>query len=805
MLTRSCVSALLCTLAVGFIPRSAAYAYDSDPGAGHVYSLTYDWSFPASNGAEATSGSNSYLVYTPAGWTASEKLPLYVVLHGCPAVAGNSAVQTMDATRVNPIADSQHFIVAYPDNGDACWHAASPGREHTERGGGGDADIVAGITRAVISAYDVDSQRVYIIGFSSGADQASATAYAYPDLYAAAGVNSGAGPSMDTTCIGLPDQVAPYYAQSTVADMGPRARVIPFFAIGGDSDPFGEADYAGSVDPTGLHPKADGCSRLAYLEALDIDDLLVPGSNFQTSYTQTGQVTTAEDGTPEQGHTWTRMVALDRYGCEVAENWIVTGMGHTWSGGSTDPSYSSYGINDPKGPSTGAASWAFFQQFTLSGGNTACHSGSSSSPGPAPQGPPGPYTASTFASLMSVNALDVPGHADASNLEVAPVSATVDSAAGGRSPKSLADARNLAIDPSYPGVDQNPLVEARQAVPPTNTSPTHQELTSVPAAPVLNADLATADAHAQWAENSCISDGPITTAKSTLVDAQVEPDGASDGGENWQGNEVGMDDYISPSGTATSTGTIQLDPHTTDDRYSLDATATTQVSGINVSDALYIEVISPARAEVIATGIPGTAEAVLSQPVLRVEGMTLASGQTYTSSTAAGPVIEVTPGRVTASVSADGRAVKASGTLADIKFLSAGLLSALDVAIGSVAATASVPGGGVGCPAVSAAGGRRPTSATQPASISGVSVSPAGSRALQGATPVTGSKRLSSTTPSGAVGSLRGGEQVEIRASRVPSRESVLALLGETSYVAVLAAWAGVTLLGWRRARKGHP
>jgi poly(3-hydroxybutyrate) depolymerase len=71
-------------------------------------------------------------------------------------------------------------------------------------------------------------------------------------------------------------------------------------------------------------------------------------------------------------------MARGRDGCQISERWIVHGMGHHWSGGSTDPIYSdpqgpAGGFDDPKGPSASEASWRFFRNFTLTGGNTACH------------------------------------------------------------------------------------------------------------------------------------------------------------------------------------------------------------------------------------------------------------------------------------------------------------------------------------------------------------------------------------------------------------------------------------------------
>jgi poly(3-hydroxybutyrate) depolymerase len=347
---------------------------DPAGGLGHVDHHPYE----GPGGTEV----NDYLVYVPEDWQPTDRLPLFVMVHGC----GTTAYQQMQANLLNPIADRERFIVAYPDNGGQCWRAVSEdatldaaGRPNTTRGGGGDADIIAGMTRQVIDAYGVDTERVYMIGMSSGAFQTSATVASYPELYAAAGVAAGPGYGMAVTCLGYPEAVIPRYAQATVEQMGERARVVPFFTIGGDQDPLGEQPSAGVA----------GCARLAYLEWLYTNNLVQPGSapvpglgvlvpgagagdTFQhdPASTTTGQV--------EGGYAWTRHLARDRRGCQIAERWIVHGMGHYWSGGSTDPAWwdvqwnGAMGFNDPKGPSASQASWDFFKQFTLSGGNTAC-------------------------------------------------------------------------------------------------------------------------------------------------------------------------------------------------------------------------------------------------------------------------------------------------------------------------------------------------------------------------------------------------------------------------------------------------
>lgn len=692
------IVALATSGTIGLAAPNPAYAYAADLGGGTVHKLNYTWSFPATPGGGGTSGSYDYLAYTPTGWTASEPLPLYVVLHGCPAVDGQGAQAMMEATRLNALADEERFVVLYAANGARCWRASSPGRSNTTRGGGGDADIVAGMTRQVMSGFNVDTERVYILGFSSGGSQASATGYAYPDIFAGVGTDAASGPNMDTTCNAMNDATARSFAESTVQQMGTRARAMPFFAIGGDGILGGQEDPVGWVDSTGTVPKVSGCTRIAYLTALAVDELVTPGATFKTSYTKTGQITAAEDGTPIEGVPWKRQVALDPSGCPIAENWI-TGTGHKWMGGSTDPDYAHWGINDARAPSTGRNSWSFFKQFTLSGGNTACDPSPSAEPASPRGNRPGDYRASTSASLLDAKEIHVPGQTEASQVTVAPVSATVDSAARGATPNSVVDARSVTANGLGAGLDQTYGVEARQSAPPGGTSPVHEQSAAVPAAPYFNTDMAIADAHARWGSKSvCVTDGPIAQARSTLVDAQYEPDGAEDGGSGWSGDSISMDDYVAKPGTGTSTGVIQLTPRKSDDRYSLNATATTQVTGIHVAAALYVGVVAPASAEVVATGVPGTAAVAVNQPVLRVQGATVVSGRTFTTKIAGGNLVEITPGIVTKNVSSDGTTASASGTLAHIEVLDAtGTATLADLTVGEIAATATVPEGGVSC------------------------------------------------------------------------------------------------------------
>jgi poly(3-hydroxybutyrate) depolymerase len=336
----------------------------------------------------------SYLVYKPVGWTTRDRLPLMVVLHGC----GLSAAKQMSIDLLNQIADRERFLVLRGDNQASCWHAVSddalatsaiPDNNHDIiRGGEGDADIVATMTKRVTARYHADADRVYIIGASSGSFQASATAAAYPDLYAGVGSGAGGGPGMSTLCATYPDALIPSYAASGVQSMGKRAHLMPVIALAGTRDYLGE------------QPVVGGCSRLAFKEWVYINNMLTP-SPWATlrpgdcvllppgirPLTQANADLCADTftidpfsrtkGKVRNGFTWTKDVARGSFGgCEIAQNWAVDGMGHAWSGGSSDAAATepwsapgaqtvSVGFSEPRGPNFSQLSWDFLSTFSL--------------------------------------------------------------------------------------------------------------------------------------------------------------------------------------------------------------------------------------------------------------------------------------------------------------------------------------------------------------------------------------------------------------------------------------------------------
>jgi poly(hydroxyalkanoate) depolymerase family esterase len=293
-----------------------------------------------------------YLVYTPRSWRSRDHWPLLVMLHGCQT----TAYQQMKANRYNPLADRKHFVVAYPDTSSfedhqpgvtsRCWQFPTP---WDWQRGQGDGAVIAAITRSVSMAWHVNRNRVYVMGMSAGSFLTADVAAEYPDLFAASGENAG-GAYADGTCLFVSQASLPVSVSAQLAyqQMGRHARVVPRIVIGGDHD-------------QGVPP---ACATKALLQALRTDNLVIDG-------TQTRPIsltpTSIRRGKVRHGYAYTVSSYRDQRGRLVGQRYLVRGMNHFWSGGSSNPKWKDF--TDPKGPSAAVASWRFFSRFTLQ--NTA--------------------------------------------------------------------------------------------------------------------------------------------------------------------------------------------------------------------------------------------------------------------------------------------------------------------------------------------------------------------------------------------------------------------------------------------------
>ncbi|PNB77200.1 poly(3-hydroxybutyrate) depolymerase, partial [Pseudomonas sp. FW305-BF6] len=67
-------------------------------------------------------------------------------------------------------------------------------------------------------------------------------------------------------------------------------------------------------------------------------------------------------GTVAGGRSYTQSIYKDAAGVSVMEKYMIDGMGHAWSGGSTAGSYT-----DPNSPNASQISWEFFKNHPKNG------------------------------------------------------------------------------------------------------------------------------------------------------------------------------------------------------------------------------------------------------------------------------------------------------------------------------------------------------------------------------------------------------------------------------------------------------
>jgi poly(hydroxyalkanoate) depolymerase family esterase len=236
---------------------------------------------------------------------------------------------------MNSLAEEKRCFVVYPEqsasaNCAKCWNWFN---QHDQQRNQGEPAIIAGIAREVIAAYGIDASQVFIVGLSAGGAMAVIMGRTYPDLFKAVGSHSG------LPYASARDACSALAVMSNGAEAGslPRASVspnrMPVIVFQGDHD-------------TTVHP-----SNGAGIIAQSLTDARACG-NLTESLVQLQEAIRQGETT---GRAYTHKVHRDAAGETLAEEWIVHGAGHAWSGGNVRGTYT-----DAHGPDAGTEMMRFF-------------------------------------------------------------------------------------------------------------------------------------------------------------------------------------------------------------------------------------------------------------------------------------------------------------------------------------------------------------------------------------------------------------------------------------------------------------
>ena len=265
-------------------------------------------------------------------------MPLVLLLHGC----NQTSEQFVAATRFTALADRHGFLLAAPrqtrgHQPGGCWRWYESA--HQARGAGEPA-VLAGITAQLLAEptrWRIDRSRVYAAGISAGGAMALILGATYPDVFAAVGVHSA--PAYRSASSGR-SAFGAMNGRGTPTPPLPGARMAPLIVFQGTRDAV-------------VHERGG---------TLMVEQWLAYDAARSTDARDPQRITRSR--TTERRAADGRRFTVTRWysarGRKQLEYWRVDGLGHAWSGGVADGSYS-----DPRGPRASTAMWQFFASHTV--------------------------------------------------------------------------------------------------------------------------------------------------------------------------------------------------------------------------------------------------------------------------------------------------------------------------------------------------------------------------------------------------------------------------------------------------------
>jgi len=283
-------------------------------------------------------------LWIPEGYN-GQALPLYVMLHGCT----QDPTDFSKGTKMNTYGDQYNLFVLYPlqptsANSNKCWNWFETSDQAR---GSGEPALIAGMVGSVMDQYNIDADRVYVGGLSAGAAMAVIMGVTYPDIFAAVAVGAGLEYKSATSTISA------YTAMSSGGPDPLTQGQLGYKAGGKYVRLQGVMVIHGTSDYTVAYKNGEQVIT-SYARTLD---LVHGGGSVTGSITDTPAST--ESGKVSGGYSYTIENYINEDSGQLLLKFVtVTSMGHAWSGGSTEGTYT-----DPKGPDASLLMIQFFSSF----------------------------------------------------------------------------------------------------------------------------------------------------------------------------------------------------------------------------------------------------------------------------------------------------------------------------------------------------------------------------------------------------------------------------------------------------------
>jgi poly(hydroxyalkanoate) depolymerase family esterase len=246
---------------------------------------------------DSTHGALAYTLFVPSKRETSARGPI-VMLHGCTQNADDFAA----GTQMNLHAERENMIVAYPEqklsaNQLGCWNWFEP---KNQRRGSGEPAVLADLAKTLGQEFSLPENRTFAAGLSAGGAMAAILGAEYGDIFAGVGVHSGLAPGAARDVMSAYSAMNGQGHESTVASIP-----VPTIVI---------------------HGMADSTVHLCNAEKV-----------------LASAIGTASTVIDEPGDSAQIALHMDGAGRVLAESWTVPGLGHAWSGGSSEGSYTAPG------------------------------------------------------------------------------------------------------------------------------------------------------------------------------------------------------------------------------------------------------------------------------------------------------------------------------------------------------------------------------------------------------------------------------------------------------------------------------